>query len=198
MDFHENEAHSKGKRLIAGLDEAGRGPLAGPVAAAAVILARPLPLDLGIRDSKKLSPARRTSLVIDIHLNAVSVGVGLVWPVEIDAINIHRASLLAMERAVAALRVKPDMLLIDGSFRIASAIDQKTIVSGDALSVSIAAASIIAKTARDRIMEAYHRSYPAYNFASHKGYPTKEHLSALSAFGPSPIHRRSFRGVVQE
>lgn len=197
MDFHENEAHSKGKRLIAGLDEAGRGPLAGPVVAAAVIFARPLPLDIGIRDSKKLSPARRTSLVIDIHLNAVSVGVGLVWPVEIDSINIHRASLLAMERAVSALRVNPDMLLIDGSFRIDSAIDQKTIVSGDALSVSIAAASIVAKTARDRIMDAYHCSYPAYNFASHKGYPTKEHLSALSTHGPSPIHRRSFRGVVK-
>ncbi|MBI4949204.1 MAG: ribonuclease HII [Deltaproteobacteria bacterium] len=197
MDFHENEARSKGKKLIAGIDEAGRGPLAGPVAAAAVIFAHPLPLDLGIRDSKTLSPARRASLVLDIYLNAISVGVGLVWPVEIDAINIHRASLLAMERAVAALSVRPDALLIDGSFGIAGAIDQKTIVSGDALSVSIAAASIIAKTARDRIMEAYHRIYPVYNFLSHKGYPTREHLSALSAFGPSPIHRRSFRGVVR-
>ncbi|MBI5643894.1 MAG: ribonuclease HII [Deltaproteobacteria bacterium] len=198
MDFYEKDAFTKGFKAVAGIDEAGRGPLAGPVVAAAVIFTPPLPLSFGIRDSKILSASKRDSLVFDIYLKARSVGVGIVWPTEVDSINIHRASLEAMRRAVSSLAFKPDMLLIDGSFPIDTDIEQRPIISGDALSVSIAAASIIAKTTRDRIMDAYHLMYPDYKFSSNKGYPTKEHLEALSKAGPAPIHRRSFRGVRQD
>lgn len=195
MDSFENDALKVGFKAVAGVDEAGRGPLAGPVVAAAVIFSTP-PLHLGIKDSKKLSPAKRNSLVPDIFRHARAIGLGLAWPAEIDRVNILRASLMAMARAVERLSVRPDLLLIDGNQRVDSAIDQKTIISGDSLSVSIAAASIIAKTARDRIMDAYHASYPQYNFSGNRGYPTKDHLEALRAWGPSPIHRLSFRGVV--
>ncbi len=198
MDLFELDARSKGYRAVAGVDEAGRGPLAGPVVAAAVIFNSLPPKALGIKDSKALTPAKRYSLVFDIYARASSVGVGIVWPREIDAINIHRASLKAMEKAVSSLGVLPDLLLIDGSFPIDSDIAQRPIVSGDALSVSIAAASIIAKTTRDRIMLAYHRAFPEYNFLSNKGYPTKDHRAALKDFGPSPIHRKSFKGVVTQ
>lgn len=198
MDLFEKEARSRGFNSIAGVDEAGRGPLAGPVVASAVILPFPLPLDSGIKDSKKLSAQARERLTIDIFRCARAVGIGIVWPSEIDSINIHKASLKAMEIAVGKLSLAPDMLLIDGSFPIISAIEQRPIISGDALSVSIAAASIIAKTTRDGIMEAYHRLFPQYNFASNKGYPTKEHLSALDSFGPAPIHRKTFRGVIKD
>lgn len=180
---------------MAGTDEAGRGPLAGPVVAAAVIFAS-IPQGSLINDSKKLTPKKRESLVFEIYRKAYSVGVGVVWPEEIDRINIHRASLKAMERAVSALSVTPDLLLVDGSFPTGLSIPQRPIISGDARSISIAAASIIAKTARDNMMEAYHGIYPEYNFASHKGYPTKEHLSALVRLGPTPIHRLTFRGVL--
>ncbi|MDH4226297.1 MAG: ribonuclease HII [Deltaproteobacteria bacterium] len=199
MDAFEKEAFGAGFRLVCGVDEAGRGPLAGPVTAAAVIFSAHLPLDIGIRDSKKLSEKRRTALVPLIHERALALGLGLAWPEEIDEINILNASLRAMERAVgeafnAARCAKDDfMVLVDGNKRIANLpFKQRTVVSGDALSVSIAAASIIAKTARDSIMLAYDGLYPEYNFASHKGYPTREHVDALLKFGPSPIHRRSF------
>lgn len=195
MDSFEREALSNGYRLVAGLDEAGRGPLAGPVVAAAVIFTS-LPQNTRINDSKKLTPKKREALVFEIYRKACSVGVGVVWPAEIDLINIHRASLKAMERAVSALSVVPDFLLVDGSFPTGLAIPQRPIISGDALSISIAAASIIAKTARDNMMAAYHELYPGYNFLSHKGYPTKEHLRALQCLGPAPIHRMTFRGVV--
>jgi len=195
MDSFETEARKKGFKIIAGLDEAGRGPLAGPVVAAAVVFDE-LPDGLGIDDSKKLTPKRRASLVFDIYSLAASVGVGICWPAEIDEINIHRASLLAMERAAGALTVTPDYLLIDGKFPISSPIPQRPIISGDSLSISIAAASIIAKTARDRLMESYDRLYPGYGLAGHKGYPSKTHLASLAVLGPSPIHRRSFRGVL--
>lgn len=198
MDSYEKDAFAKGKRRVAGLDEAGRGPLAGPVVAAAVIFPHSLPLELGIRDSKALSPAKRASLVFQIHLKAIAVSVGLAWPSEIDRVNIHRASLKAMERAATGLSIRPDMLLVDGSFPVHSDIPQRPIIKGDALSVSIAAASIIAKTTRDSIMGAYHELYPQYNFLSNKGYPTKDHLEVLAEIGPCPIHRRSFRGVVRE
>lgn len=195
MDRFEREAHAKGFTLVAGLDEAGRGPLAGPVVAAAVVFAEP-PTGLGINDSKKLTPRKRAALVFDIYSAAASVGVGLCWPAEIDEINIHRASLLAMERAVSSLSIAPGYLLIDGKFQIASRIPQSAVISGDSLSVSIAAASIIAKTARDTLMESYERLYPGYNLAGNKGYPTKDHLASLASLGPTPIHRRTFRGVL--
>jgi ribonuclease HII len=198
MDLHEKDAWSKGFKAVAGIDEAGRGPLAGPVVASAVIFSSIPARDLGIRDSKTLTPSKREFLVFEIYKIASAVGVGIIWPDEIDSINIHRASLKAMEKAVAMLEIPPDFLLVDGSFPIGSGIPQRSIVSGDALSVSIAAASIIAKTTRDRIMDSYHRTFPQYNFLSNKGYGTKEHLEALKAFGPTPIHRRSFRGVVKE
>lgn len=195
MDSFEKDARSKGFQAIAGVDEAGRGPLAGPVVAAAVIFPLALPLKLGIKDSKALSAKAREELVFGIYREALSIGIGIVWPSEIDAINIHKASLRAMEMAVATLD-GPEFLLIDGTFPIKTDLPQLPVISGDALSVSIAAASIIAKTTRDRIMDGYERLYPGYNFASNKGYGTKEHLEALSKIGPCPIHRRSFRGVV--
>lgn len=197
MDSFETDARTKGFHAVAGVDEAGRGPLAGPVTAAAVIFTS-VPTHLGIKDSKTLSPKKRNSLVFDIYRHAASVGVGFVWPEEIDRINILRASLKAMVRAVEGLSVRPELLLIDGNFPVDSEIEQKLIVSGDSLSVSIAAASIIAKTIRDRVMESYGLLYPGYNFAQNKGYPTKEHLEALKRFGPSPIHRLSFRGVLKK
>lgn len=198
MDLHEKDARSKGFRAVAGIDEAGRGPLAGPVVAAAVIFSSLPTKERGIKDSKRLTPSKRDLLVFEIYKIAPAVGIGIIWPDEIDAINIHKASLKAMEKAVSSLEILPDFLLIDGSFPIDSDIPQRPIVSGDSLSVSIAAASIIAKTTRDKIMDSYHVTFPQYNFSSNKGYGTKEHLEALKSFGPSPIHRRSFRGVVQE
>jgi len=195
MDRYEKEARAKGFRSIAGLDEAGRGPLAGPVVAAAVIFAV-LPVRHSINDSKKLTPKKRASLVFEIYSSAASVGVGICWPVEIDELNIHRASLLAMERAAASLSIPPDYLLVDGKFPIRSKTPQSPIISGDTLSVSIAAASIIAKTTRDRLMESYEWLYPGYGLAGNKGYPTKDHLASLSSLGPTPIHRRTFRGVL--
>ena len=198
MVIHEKDAHSKGFKTVAGVDEAGRGPLAGPVVAAAVVFPFPPPLDLGIKDSKALTSGAREKILLDIYRTATSVGVGIVWPVEIDRINILKASLKAMELAIERLSVKPDMILVDGNFPINTDTPQRPIISGDALSVSIAAASIVAKTARDTIMESYHRLYPHYNFISNKGYPTKEHLSALNAHGPTPIHRKTFRGVMKD
>ncbi len=195
MDRYEREARLKGFRFIAGVDEAGRGPLAGPVVAAAVIFPEAASLR-GVKDSKTLSPAKREALVFEIFLNALSVGLGIVWPSEIDSLNIHRASLLAMDKAVSSLKPPPDFILVDGRFRIGSPIEQLPIVSGDSLSTTIAAASIIAKTARDRIMTAYHRLYPWFNFKKNKGYPTKEHFLGLRRHGASPVHRRTFRGVV--
>lgn len=182
----------------AGVDEAGRGPLAGPVVAAAVILPFPPPVEIGFKDSKKLSPKARDRLVMEVYRCARAVGVGLVWPEEIDRVNIHRASLLAMERAISKLAVRPDILLVDGKFPVKSAMEQKTIVSGDSLSVSVAAASIVAKTTRDAIMASYHHSFPEYNFASHKGYGTREHMDAIDEHGPASMHRKSFRGVMKD
>lgn len=198
MDTYEKEAQAKGFTAVAGIDEAGRGPLAGPVVAAAVILPFPPPIEAGFRDSKALSAKARDVLVKEVFRNAAAVGIGVVWPGEIDLINIHKATLRAMERAVARCSVRPDMLLIDGSFPINTYIEQKTIVSGDALSVSIAAASIVAKTTRDSIMAAYHHRFPEYNFASNKGYGTKDHMDAIDEHGPTPIHRKTFRGVIKD
>ncbi len=192
MDRFERDASLKGFTLIAGVDEAGRGPLAGPVVAAAVILPNPPPINLGIRDSKALSPKARSTIFMDICGSALAIGVGAVWESEIDEINIHRASLKAMAKAVEALSTRPDYILIDGRFALGTGVPEQPVVRGDALSVSIAAASIAAKTVRDRIMDAYHRIYPGYNFIRNKGYGTEEHLAALRTKGPCPIHRKSF------
>ncbi len=190
----EKEATRKGFRDIAGIDEAGRGPLAGPVVAAAVILSAAFD-DSEVTDSKKLTASKRARLYERIYAQAAAVGIGIVDPSEIDRINILQASLLAMAMAVKNLVPRPDFLLIDGTFRIASDLPQLAVIKGDALSISIAAASIIAKVTRDRLMQNYHQYYPQFDFPQHKGYPTKAHKEAIQKFGCCPIHRRSFRGV---
>ena len=183
-----------GYKVIAGVDEAGRGPLAGPVVAAAVVL--PENFDVpGINDSKKLSEKKREALFPVIKSRAIAFGIGMAEHEEIDRINILQASLLAMKRAVEALKILPDYLLIDGKFTIDSIIDQRSVIKGDALSLSIAAASILAKVSRDRMMADLDLRYPEYGFSRHKGYPTKAHKEAILTHGPCPIHRKSFRGV---
>lgn len=199
--FEEN-ARRNGFLRVAGVDEAGRGPLAGPVVSAAVILPGGLREDAAmasyvheINDSKKLTPRKREWLYEHIHRDAAGIGVGIVDAAEIDRINILQAALRAMAKAVKSLALKPDYLLVDGNFPIPMDLPQESIVKGDARSVSIAAASIIAKVTRDRLMEDYHRRYPQYGFSGHKGYPTRAHRLAIAAHGPSPIHRRTFKGV---
>lgn len=188
----EDSYRSRGFDRIAGVDEAGRGPLAGPVVAAAVIF-RPGTRIEGVDDSKVLSASRRETLAAEIRAAAAEVGVGVVSNEEIDRVNILRATNLAMEQAVRSLSVVPDLLLIDGnSFRHES-LKFVNIVDGDALSFSIAAASIVAKVERDRMMLEYDRLYPEYGFAAHKGYGTEQHRKAIAKYGLSPIHRRTFR-----
>lgn len=194
MWTYEKKAVLDGFLRVAGVDEAGRGPLAGPVVAAAVIL--PEGFDaVGINDSKKLSPKKRDRLYDHIRANASDVGVGVAEAGEIDAINILQASLLAMRRAVESLAVAPQHLLVDGLFDVPLPLSQEALVKGDSRSVSIAAASIVAKVVRDRLMAEYALLYPHYGFNGHKGYPTKAHKMAIAAHGPSPIHRTTFRGV---
>jgi len=193
-DLFEAEAQRCGYRLVAGLDEAGRGPLAGPVVAAAVVLPRRCSLP-GLNDSKQLTAAKRERLYGEIQQRAVGVGVGVASEREVDAINILEATRLAMGRALDALPETPDYLLLDAINLPAVHIAQRSIVKGDALSLSIAAASIIAKVTRDRLMDDYHRQYPQYNFQAHKGYGTAEHLKMLAEHGPCAIHRRSFHPV---
>lgn len=186
---------AKGK-IPAGVDEAGRGPLAGPVVAAAVILPEVFTLD-GLDDSKKLTHIQRVEILERIISTALALAIGIVEHEEIDRINILRASLLAMEIAVNKLGRKPDFLLIDGNQRTSLHIPQETIIKGDSRCCSIAAASILAKVRRDELMDEYHELYPEYNFRTHKGYATREHMEAIRKYGPCPIHRRSFRGVLQ-
>ena len=176
---------------ICGIDEVGRGPLAGPVVACAVILPKDCDI-LYINDSKKLSAAKREALYDKIMEKAVAVGVGLVGPQRIDEINILQATFLAMERAMQKLSPQPELALIDGNRTKDFGLPVRTIVKGDSLSASIAAASILAKVTRDRLMEEYDAQYPQYGFAVHKGYGTKRHYEALREFGPSPIHRKTF------
>jgi ribonuclease HII len=190
----ETEARAQGYHTIAGVDEAGRGPLAGPVVAAAVILPDCMPW-AGLRDSKKLSPGKRRRLYQVIYRNATAVGLGIVDAIEIDRVNILNAALAAMAMAVSNLSPPPDFLLIDGQFGIATPSPQRPVVKGDALSASIAAASIVAKVSRDALMTRYDQEYPQFGFARHKGYPTRDHRHALAAHGPCPIHRLSFRGA---
>ena len=194
MFSYENTARAKGYENIIGVDEAGRGPLAGPVVAAAVSLAPGWFLE-EINDSKMLSPRVRAKLFPIIKKNSLGYGVGIVDVATIDRINILQASLLAMKYAVEAVPIKANLLLIDGNKPIDTEIDQWTIVKGDSLSYSIAAASILAKVTRDKIMEQYHKQFPHYAFDRHKGYGTSLHRNAIKEYGPCPIHRRTFRGV---
>ena len=195
-DDFELEARRRGYRCIAGLDEAGRGPLAGPVVAAAVILPSRCRL-VGVNDSKQVSKSERARLYDVIVGRARGIGVGIATEQEIDCLNILEATRLAMRRALASLTPPADCLLIDAVALPDVAIPSRSIIKGDTLSLSIAAASIVAKVTRDRMMVAYHRAYPDYNFLSHKGYGTEEHLQRLAQYGPCAIHRRTFAPVAQ-
>ena len=187
----EDECRAQGYTVICGVDEAGRGPLAGPVCAAAVILPDHLELP-GLNDSKKLSDKKRRELFPLIKEQAIAYGIGLADEKEIDEINILQATYLAMERALAQLEGKADLALVDGNRAKDFGLPVKTVVKGDSLSASIAAASILAKVTRDDMMEAYAGEYPGYGFEIHKGYGTKAHYAALTEKGPSPIHRMTF------
>ena len=191
---YETTATNKGYRFVAGVDEAGRGPLAGPVVAGAVLLPPEVSLH-GLDDSKKLSQKSREKFFPEIIETALAYGVGIVSVETIERINILQAALLAMKQAVENCALPPDLLLIDGNKRVDHSADQWTIVGGDGKSLSIAAASVLAKVTRDRIMQAYHQSYPEYEFDRHKGYPTKQHREKIRQFGPCPIHRKTFKGV---
>ena len=188
---YEREAFDAGIKLVCGVDEAGRGPLAGPVCAAAVILPPGLEIP-GLNDSKKLTDKKRRELYDIMIEQAVSYGIAFASEQEIDEINILQATFLAMERAMQKLSPQPELALIDGNRTKDFGLPVRTIVKGDSLSASIAAASILAKVTRDRLMEEYDAQYPQYGFAVHKGYGTKRHYEALREFGPSPIRRKTF------
>lgn len=194
----ENALWSKEVHRVAGLDEVGRGCIAGPVVAAAVVLhplsANPL-YKAGVRDSKTLSAGRRESLEKLIRECAIDVSIGVVWPEEIDRLNILQASLKAMAMAVAGLAHGPEMLLVDGNQSVPCDIPQRLVVRGDSCSISIAAASIVAKVYRDGLMCRIASDYPEYLFHKHKGYPTPEHIAALKRYGISNVHRKSFEPV---
>ena len=192
----EDAARTCGALRIAGVDEVGRGPLFGPVVAAAVILAPGCHIE-GLNDSKKLSERRREELDPEIRANAGSWAIAEVDAATIDRINIRQASLEAMRRAVAQLPLSPDYLLIDGKDTIAWECPQQAVIGGDGRSLSIAAASVLAKVYRDRLLVEYDHQFPGYGLARHKGYGTAEHLAALSRLGPTPLHRRSFHPVTQ-
>lgn len=200
--FHyERSLYNQGFSNVAGVDEAGRGPLAGPVVASCVIL--PQSCDHRLFKDSKLLTARRRDVLFDIlQTNGALIGIGSADPREIEQINILQASLLAMKRAmedcvVRNTGISPDFLLVDGSFQVPVAVNQRTLIKGESKSASIAAASIIAKVTRDRFMADCHRQYPQYGFLRHQGYPTKEHRHAISCFGPCPLHRQTFRGVIE-
>ena len=187
---YERNLWNEGKKYVAGLDEAGRGPLAGPVVAAAVVFYENPQISM-INDSKKLTEEIREYL-FDLILNETLCGIGAAEVGEIDRINIYQASFLAMDRALENLNTQPEHLLVDGRAFPRNDIPFTTIVKGDSLSYSVAAASILAKVTRDRIMREYDSEFPQYGFASHKGYATRDHLDAIEEFGYCPIHRRSF------
>jgi ribonuclease HII len=191
--LHENELKALGYKQIAGIDEAGRGPLAGPVVAAAVIL-RPGVTFRYVNDSKKLSEKQRNLALEEIKEHALSIKIALVSVDEIDRINIYRATKLAMQSAIEGLPLTPDFLLID-AMPIELTIPQRNIIKGDTLSISIAAASIVAKTTRDQYMREMDGLFPQYGFRDHKGYGTKKHIEAIRQYGITPIHRKTFRPV---
>ena len=196
LDLTFDKRYAEKYGVICGLDEAGRGPLAGPVAAGACILAPDTVIE-GLDDSKKLSEKKREELYDVITSTAVAWAVGLASEREIDEINILNASLLAMRRAVEGLSVRPDFLLIDGNQTKGFDLPREAVVKGDGKSQSIAAASILAKVTRDRLCTDLDRDYPQYGFARHKGYPTKDHMLAVYVWGPSPVHRKSFLGFLE-
>ena len=188
---------TKGYQAICGVDEVGRGPLAGPVVAAAVIIPVGMIIE-GLDDSKKLSEAKRDELFEEIISREIPVAVGIIDNDEIDRMNILKASLMAMRKAVVELKSKPDFVLVDGEYAIPNiSYPQFSIIDGDALCQSISAASIVAKVTRDRIMERFQKMYPAFTFAQHKGYGTAAHLKELKIHGPCDIHRKSFRPVAE-
>jgi ribonuclease HII len=193
MYTFENALYSKGICRIAGVDEAGRGPLAGPVVAAAVILPQDHSIE-GINDSKKLTEKKREATYAQI-IEQAEVGVGIVDEKVIDSVNIYQAARLAMKYAVSDLTPQPEYLLIDGPIKLDMTIQSEGIIRGDALSASIAAASIVAKVTRDHLMYALHEKYPDYEFDKHKGYPTKKHIALIETHGISPIHRQTFGPV---
>lgn len=191
MKEKENSLYALGYRFIAGVDEAGRGPLAGPVCAAAVILPEDAVIE-GINDSKKLSEKKREALFEVIKNTAIAYAVEFAAPEVIDDINIKQATSLAMHKAVDALAQRPDYVIVDGNDKIAYDIPYEYIVKGDAKSQTIAAASILAKVSRDRLMKELDKKYPMYGLAKHKGYGTKDHIAAIREYGVSEIHRKSF------
>ncbi len=190
----EDSLLRQGYQAIAGVDEAGRGPLAGPVVAAAVILPPDISLP-GVRDSKRVPEQKREILYDQIFSKARGIGIGVTEALQIDAINILQATFKAMIQAIQCLPCIPDYVLVDGNLKIPMVLPQRPLVGGDNLSLSIAAASIVAKVYRDRIMRKFHVLYPQYLFHKNKGYGSSKHLQALKQHGPCPIHRRSFRGV---
>lgn len=197
MIAYERSLQGPCDNIVAGVDEAGRGPLAGPVVAAAVILPEVFFLE-DLDDSKKLTPVKRSRLEVNIKKTSDAWAVGIATVSEIELYNIHQATMLAMLRAVNNLDIQPELVLIDGKFIIpGSKLAQKAVVGGDGLCPSIAAASVVAKVTRDRLMQIYHLLYPEYGFDVHKGYGTVAHMTALSVFGPCPIHRRDFAPIKQ-
>lgn len=193
----ENKAHEDGYKIVCGIDEAGRGPLAGPVYAAAVILPDGLE-EMGINDSKKMTEKKREALFDIIVENATAYGIGFATEKEIDEINILNATFLAMRRAVDAMGVKPDLVLVDGNRKPGTGYEEVTLVKGDAKSISISAASILAKVSRDRYMKDLAERHPEYKFEQHKGYGTKLHYEMIEQYGILPDHRRSFLKKILE
>ncbi|HYA11808.1 MAG TPA: ribonuclease HII, partial [Thermodesulfovibrionales bacterium] len=188
---YDESLRKKGYLRIAGIDEAGRGPLAGPVVAAAVVFSKCIKIER-LRDSKKVPEKEREILYSEVLRLSEGIGVGIVGHEEIDRLNILRATRLAMQYAVEDLSEPPNILVIDALLLPSVSIRQVSIIKGESISASIAAASIVAKFVRDKIMMEYHRQYPQYNFEKHKGYSTKEHLDMIRLYGPCPIHRKSF------
>ncbi len=192
--YFEELARQRGARFVAGIDEAGRGPLAGPVVAGAVIL--PVDFSLpGLTDSKQLSEAKRENFYPLIQQQTLAVGIGVATVAEIDRLNILQATLLAMQRAISRLAIEPDHLLIDGITPLPVVTSQQTLKKGDSRSLSVAAASVVAKVVRDRIMRSLDCQHPAYGFAKHKGYGTAQHRQVIARQGPSRHHRQTFAGV---
>ncbi len=190
---YDRAALGRGK-LLAGVDEVGRGPLAGPVVACAIVLGPDADLP-GLRDCKRLSRAQRERFCDSIMDKSLDVSISAVGERVIDAVNIHRASLIAMTTAVASLRLRPDVLIVDGPYKLHVDFEQRGVVGGDGLSLAVAAASVLAKVSRDRLMSELDRLYPQYCFQANKGYSTRGHLEALSKHGPCPAHRFSFAPV---
>jgi len=190
----ERSLRQKGYQLIAGLDEVGRGPLAGPVVAACVILQENCD-NSSFVDSKTINAKNRSRLYKELKQNGAQISVGVVSEADIDRLNILQASLLAMKKAILTMPVQPDFLLVDGNQPVPISIPQQSLVKGESKSASIAAASIVAKVVRDEMMDQYHLQYPKYNFQKNRGYPTLEHRNAIKIYGPCAIHRQSFKCV---